>query len=1065
MSRLLRLTLLSVAVIACAHSLSAQMPSLFVFPTNGTDNVDPSAAIVIRAPAPIEPASISFNYPDAERGIMVAPTPTVMLIGENGIPLKGTYTLTDERTLTFRPRPLAFGTRYRCVVSGITLVGGFAPLPPEEIQFTTARDVPHIVSCSLEGADLITCDAPIWLRFTRSIAEDLPDVMRAITLTTSDMPNWPMPIEHGFALSEDGKTLTFTPRARWPVGQPVELHAAISGFTGDVLDDRRYTTVVRSASKVTVTPRAVDGRAVPTSLIDAYRAQEHVAVHGITVDLTAIDDLGARWRFVRWESPLLTLTNDRHLRIDLPCERLAPTIPIEAIVERVDTIEVDLVVDSGGAIHVYGLDNVKIATVTDSMRLQLHDGQTDVRLIAQADTTFAFASWLANGTSLHGAKAPAIVVKPTTTSSLISYWQNSNRIVKIKPSFRKVSPTSEHYVLRGFIQDEDATPGYNVDEAVVFTTPRVFEDAAPGDRTICIQAARCWEIIGYTIAADGIRVDVPSTNEYCVTAAMMDPENTVTFHVRRRNIQLRIEKVLLASDDPNDIIEGKRPHPETYIRVELKTTNLRGGTVWTSLPELNCSQNGRFFSPYELHCGDEIRIRTRGSRVRGQDWAFWDARDRYVIPNRVEQVNDEVLYTVVIDRDIARFDGTTCEGQPTDEPEIRMRGCFQQKFGIDAISVRVRTTNGTDRGSSNFSERWLDPLTYRERLPEEPIGGRQIEYVPRHGTIVKVRFNQPLDMRTIFEGGMQAKSYDNTLVTEPLRKDLDFTVASSDDDHITFEPVDGSPITTVVFSVADPTTTPRLQALHGGTIDMKCLTSIKSLRGQPLLASARFILQSMELPAYGLFLRDITYDFDGDNDFIFANNGEIYHVMFGGDLAHEKIYASSTAFKRVPDCSEQQGVTPGECTLEHSDKDGPQKYNDMMLWMQPFWMDRTDHAWWYVSTYDEDCKDENDCFVNRVHDLLDIAREKAETYNKKNEDGSIDWESAIGDIIDLGTRFIQGLLPVDEQDDHLGYGNFIETAGNWWGVKTATYPKFMLDHSNTRYHLRPRLFTLRSVVR
>lgn len=1051
MPTVLRLTLYCVTLIVLALPLSAQVPSLFVFPTNDLDNVDPSAAIVIRAPAPIEPASISFNYPDAERGIVVAPAPTVLLVGADGLPVLGTYTLTDERTLTFRPRPLTPGTRYRCVVSGVTLVGGFAPLPPEEIQFTTALDVPRIVSCSLEGADLITCDAPITLHFNRSIAADLPEVLQSLTLSTSDMPNWPMPIEHGFALSDGGKTLTFTPMQRWPVGQPMELRGTLSRFTGDALDDRTYTTVVRSASRISVTARAVDGRQVPAHLVEAYRAQEHIAVNGVTVDLTAIDDAETRWRFVRWESPLLTLSDERHLKVDIPCERLASTIPIDAVLERLDTVDVDVVVDSGGSVAVYGLDNVKIVMVTDSTRLRLHDGQRDVRLVAQADTSFSFSNWQGSGTAIKGSTAASVLLRSANTSTTI---------VKIKPSFRKVSPTSEHYVLRGFIQDEESTPGFNVEEAVVFTTPREYEDAVPGERTICVRAERCWEIIGYTIAADGQRVDVPSAEEYCVTAPLMDPENTITFHVRRRNIQLRIEQVLLNSDDPDDILLGKRPRPETYVRVEVKTTTLKGGTYWKGLSELHCLDKTQHFTPYALHCGDEVRLRVRGSAIRGQEWKFWDGRNRYVTPGNGETVGDEIHYTMVIDRDIARFDGLTCEGDPTEEPEIRMRGCFRQKFGIEAISVRMRTSGGDDRKNSEVVERWLDPVVYRERLPDEPRGGRQLEYVPMHGTVVKVRFTQPIDMRTVFEGGMQARSYDNTLVTDPLRDDLDFTVSSSDDSHISFEPVDGSPITTVVFSVNDPQTIPRMQALHGGTIDLKCLTSLKSLAGQPLLGTSRFILQTMELPAYGLFLREITFGFDGDNDFIFANNGEIYHVMFGGNLAQEKIYGISTAFKRVPDCSEQQGTPPGECTLEHSDKDGPQRYNDLLLWMQPLWMDRTDLAWWYVSSYDEDCKDEGDCFVNRVQDLLDMAREKAENYGSDEGDGNL-----IGDLIDLGTQFVKALLPPDEQDYHLGYGNFVESAGNWWGVKTATYPRFMLEHSNAKYHLRPRLFTQRSVIR
>ncbi|RPI69821.1 MAG: hypothetical protein EHM43_00515, partial [Ignavibacteriae bacterium] len=651
-------------LVALVFTTSAQMPSLFLFPTNGLDQVDPSTTITIKAPAPIDPGCITHNYPDAEHGNVVAPVPTILLISDHGDVVLGRYTLDDERTLTFHPRPLAPGTRYRCIVSNIALLnGGYAPLPTEEIRFTTAAEVPRILSCSLEGADQIGCDAAISVRFNRSVTDELPEVLRTFALVATDTSTWPQPIEHGFTLSQDGRTLTFAPVTRWPAGISLTLTGRLSALTGDVLDDRSWTTVVRSAGRVTITPKTRDGRAIPDGLITSYRAQEHIAVTGTAVDLVAIDDLADRWRFVRWESPLIDLPDERNIHVTIPCELYSASIPIDAILERLDTISVQISVDGGGVVEVYDLGGRRLLTVSDSSEVLLTDSLPDVRLIAKADTTYSFASWIASRSSLHGSPAPSVSVLSSAVPQVA--WNNGNtpQGPKLRPSFRKTQTASENYALRGSIQDEDAELGFNVEDAVAFTTAKAFESNVPGERTLCVEAERCWEIIGYTIGATGERVDIASTNTYCVTAELMDPENTVTFHVRRRKIQLRLEKVLLSSEDPKDVITGKKPHAETYVRVELRTTSINDRTVWKALGEVACDDNGIYFGNYALRCGDEVRFRVRGSEARNQTWVGWDPRVNYVLPGKADETPEEMIYTMVIDRDIANFPGSSCDLQ------------------------------------------------------------------------------------------------------------------------------------------------------------------------------------------------------------------------------------------------------------------------------------------------------------------------------------------------------------------------------------------------------------------
>ena len=65
-------------------------------------------------------------------------------------------------------------------------------------------------------------------------------------------------------------------------------------------------------------------------------------------------------------------------------------------------------------------------------------------------------------------------------------------------------------------------------DGVAFTTEDEFEDVVEGQRTICVQASRCWEIIGYhdpssgpLVWFDGGRADL------CLTSKLLDPENNV----------------------------------------------------------------------------------------------------------------------------------------------------------------------------------------------------------------------------------------------------------------------------------------------------------------------------------------------------------------------------------------------------------------------------------------------------------------------------------------------------------------------------------------------------------
>src|SRR5690606_33088765 len=135
------------------------------------------------------------------------------------------------------------------------------------------------------------------------------------------------------------------------------------------------------------------------------------------------------------------------------------------------------------------------------------------------------------------------------------------------------------------------------------------------------------------------------------------------------------------------------------------------------------------------------------------------------------------------------------------------RACYRQGFGIEAIGLKVRTTNGSDRSKAHFEQRWYSPGQLNDVFDDEPTGGHHLEYVPREGAIVKIRFTLPVDQRTVLAGAIKIDSYDNTLYSDPQNTNLDFSTVSSDG-NCSFESEQYESARTVVLSIKDPNTSP-----------------------------------------------------------------------------------------------------------------------------------------------------------------------------------------------------------------------------------------------------------------
>ncbi|MBP7092898.1 MAG: hypothetical protein KBB72_02505 [Candidatus Kapabacteria bacterium] len=1065
---------ISLIVLLSLHSQAQNVPLLHpVFPQPGQNSVAISSSIVIRAPTAIDARSVTVQSPDAEISGWRPTEPTIMVVRESIAqrtdPLRlseqaiiGRTEYVDQRTLRWTPAMLMENTTYRCIVRGVVLDqrAGGRMCAPLEFTFRTAADVPRIAATTFDTIRVLPCSRDLFVQFTEPLP--FPGLIDQVVIPEQlhHDGTW-KPLESARRLSDDRRKIVISPRGSWPTSASIRLRCMMSTLTGDDYDDRTESGIVRGASTVTLSVEATDGRPIPEQVQAVTSTFDRVLHHGTPLVATIPAQLPDHWRFVRWECKDLPQVNGKTShRLDetIPCHLYSETISIKAIVEHIDTINVAVTIDSGGTMDVYDQDGRHLGHIATSGSIGVTTSTTSISCVATPSAHHTFSAWNSALPSINGSIAASIVIPTKSLKTVPGTY--------INPRFTPLNPQrTEMFRLVARTADADPDETFNVADGVAFTTEDEFEDVVEGQRTICVQASRCWEIIGYhdpssgpLVWFDGGRADL------CLTSKLLDPENNVVIYARRKQIELRLERVLLGSEDPNNILVGRQPHPETRVDVELRK-RINGQYVWQPMSQITCSQGAHQYGRYAFKCGDNIRFVVRAATKRGEEWRWWSRLDRYAIP-AVENITDKVqTYTMVVDFDMAQFDGMNCLGQPTGLREIRTQAAFRQYFGIASIGLRVRGNAKGERHSSKFEERWYDPATYFDLDPDEPRSGRHLEYVARKGTSVKLKFTMPIDGPSVLAGGISAESVDNILVTDPHATGLDFTVTTGPNGNTNFLPTNGQSADIVEFFICDPTTTPIKQALHGGLIDITCTTGLMSASGEHLRNSHLFSLRRMELPGLGLRLREAEFAYDGDWDFWpFENDGEVYHAMYGADLAQDAALLTTQGFARIPDCGQQQGAQ-GECTTEHSDKGAPLNFGDKVVWLQTAWMGESDLAWWSMSSWDEDCKDENDCLVNRLGDVIDAVKKRTEQYGSTGSKKDLDWKTILPDIVKTGVDIIAALLPPDEQDEPLGEASFLEDRQNLWGMRSAIAPRIEARHENVTYRLRGQWFVSRAVVR
>lgn len=1080
----------------------AQPRAAVVFPAAGQGDVAVDASIVIGATHTIIPPSITYAWPDGEASGWRADEPTVLIVDDawastqprdrwSRRAIAGSYTLADPRTLRFKPRqPLRRGAMYRCVVNGLQLSvpSNIYRVPPQSFSFTTAKGIPVVAASTLDSTSVVRCAQSLFITFSDIAGNTLADASARVRITAEAGPGEvAMSVPFQVVKHEKLKALELRPIGAWPLQRSLSVALPWGTVTGDPHNSKAWCVVARGASQLEIDVVTTDGRPIPADIIEYFKHQECVITPGSTVPVVTSTWFDNRWRFVRWESrDFQSINHQSELSLNLTaqCQDLKPKMQLYAILERVDTMRLVVQVSSGGSVMVRDEADNMLRVLTKTDTIILSDKAPSLTLTATALPGYSFAGWqtpvVSSGnnpsvntnalaaSSLNGSAGASVVIKSQAFGGNTQAGLNQGYI---QPNFPvgKVSQPAEMYSLRAAIVDESPEPSYSAQESVVFTTPSQFAYGQEVERTPCVKAGPCWEIVSVNDVAEGggNRALPAGTEQVCETALLTDPENEVTFTVRRRRIQLRVEKVLISSDNANEVIAGRHLHPESYVIVE-RQTGIEGAYAWRPLIAADCNASDDIeYNTYEVRCGDVVRFRIRGSSLRGEAWKFWANKPGYVLPGSKQVVGEETRYTLIVDRDLAQFDGTDCSGTNNDKPEIRFRACFRQQFGIDAIGLRVRTMlPGGSKASSTFREVWVDPLLYYDAQEDEPADGRQLEYVPYYGTIVRFKFTTPIDIQTVFDGGMKAKTYGNVNVNNTLADNLDFSVNSFDDEHIGFAPLDGSPVDIVEFRVCDPTTSPRKQALHFGNISMFCSTSLKSTSGEALPTRFSFLLHSMERAGYGLFLERAKWNHDGDDDFWpFTNDAELYNVLYGAVLTPTAAEYSDIAFQRLPDCREQQGTPPSECVFEYNEDDGYFGFAGKTLLFEPSWLGDRDYVFSHIVSYDEDCKDEDDCLVNKVYDLLDAVRGKTAGYQPSDAEKSagISWETVVPDLIDLGAQFIQALLPIDDQDEYIGQATLLNSASELWGAAEPTAPYIIRFHDNGEYVYRTRLFPRRAV--
>jgi hypothetical protein len=134
-------------------------------------------------------------------------------------------------------------------------------------------------------------------------------------------------------------------------------------------------------------------------------------------------------------------------------------------------------------------------------------------------------------------------------------------------------------------------------------------------------------------------------------------------------------------------------------------------------------------------------------------------------------------------------------------------------------------------------------------------------------------------------------------------------------------------------------------------------------------------------------------------------------------------------------------------------------FGDLLQYIEPAWLDRTDMAFTHMQTYDEDCKDQKGCLVGELNDIINKLRQRI---SSAQLGGGSTWDGIVADLIDGGFAMINALMEPDDQDEYLGEHTMLEGAASLWGVTPSGIRTGRGRH--TTYTYRPRFYPRAAVL-
>jgi hypothetical protein len=1031
------------------------------FPAENAGNIATNSAIVVQAPAAIFPNSVSIAYPEPEANGIIADQPTVMILDDAiaertprvNWPEKsivGEFAFDNPQTLRFTPHRLLPNTRYRVVVSSVLLAGGYV-VQPREWTFRTVIPVPEIVNCSIERNLNLRCSDSINLVFSTPVDAPTTQLQSLITLRYMGSDSV-IPIMAQYVKNNDNTALTITPFAPWKTGAVVQLTCHWQAITGNELSNRRYSGKVLSASKISIKAISIDSTILPDSVAAETGLLDRPLFRDQNIMLATPEWIGQRWQFIRWECtnmPELANPTESIQEVTLGCAYYGGNIGIRALYKYHDSATIVVQADSHQTISIHNTAGAVVASVSNgTMQFSMKGAGTNYFMSATTTGNYTSTAWNAANTPFNNATTTIVALNAVVQQAVIVNPPNINNPVRI-PVIRNnpFNPVIvEEYKLKVSVIDDD----HEKIEAGVdyeWLTDTEFVSVTPATRLVKFLAKDNFEIMAVYSESHGTHYyagDDPK-KEYEAELELLKPINHVTILVRRTRAILRSETRVLKTRNGTEFYPGVHPDETVTIAIISKVPRAQ---KWKTVSKLACNEHGIASYLSTIPMGSEVRYIIETSEVKGSEFIRFGTPSYYVAPTLISSTPQRKEYEVTINENMFSHIFQDCGDGITRESRARLE--FFRGFGIDKIGLSVRVKPAGKRETARFELRWYEPDLVQYPDADETEGGHQMEYVPFWGTDVQIRFTSAVNINTVRNGGLNADVYQGILPQDPSSRMLDGFIVSAADGRC-FAMDQNGQSKTIKFRIADPSTSPRKQASYNAIIDFGVSENITSLAGAHLISDFYTTLQNVEIPGVVYKLTGIEYEYDYDPDFIWANSGEMYHSVWSGNATKSGPRILESDFRRIPGCDGHATPKPESCMREWDDDDGVQPY-DNVVYQEPFFFELNDTPWFRIDSYDEDCKQDDNCLFNALNSVLDQVKTKAKTITV---DGSKrdQVRHYTGDLISFGAEIIQSLLPENQQDDNTGEMEFLENHGSVYGMWNSLWPNLRYEHTNNTYSI------------